>query len=142
MIRKITFPPILLFTVIATLAIVVNCIALFSENAEVDSELYMLQISTSLDKDKLNSPGRISVTISVEGTQKSSYAAIYVYDPNNRLYTIKETTMDGGFAIFDIWFGWGVKKGNYTIIPAVGLSKHKVVLGAPVFIEIGGYGGV
>lgn len=141
MIRKITFPPILLFTVIATLAIVVNCIALFSENTEVDSELYMLQMSTSLDRDKLNSPGKISITISVEGAQRASYAAIYVYDPNNRLYAVKETTIGSGFAIFDIWFGWGVKKGNYTIIPAVGLSKHKVVLGAPVFVEIG-YGGV
>lgn len=141
MIRKITFPPILLFIVILILGAIVNCISLFSVSTQSDSELYMLQISTALDKDKLIAPGRISITVSVEGAQNSTYSAVYVYDPDNRLYVFKEGTINNGFAIFEVWFGWAVKQGNYTIVPAVGLSKHQVVFGNPTFIEVN-YGGV
>lgn len=141
MIRKITFPPILLFMTILILGAIVNGISMFSVNTQSDSELYMLQISAAIDKDKLTSPGRISITVSVEGAQNASYSAVYVYDPDSKLYAIKEGTISNGFAIFDVWFGWAVKQGNYTIIPAVGLSKHQVVFGNPVFIEVD-YGGV
>ncbi|MCS7144506.1 MAG: hypothetical protein NZ879_05735 [Archaeoglobaceae archaeon] len=141
MIRKITFPPILLFIAILMLGAIVNIMATISMTSQGNSELYMLQISTSLDKDRLSSPGRLSITITVEGVQNSSYSAVYVYDPDSRLYAVKEGTLSNGFAIFDIYFGWSVKQGNYTIIPAVGLSKHQVVFGNPVFIEVA-YGGV
>lgn len=141
MIRKILFPPILLFTAILILGAIVNFIALFSESTQTDSELYVLQIVTTIDKEKLTSPGRVSITVSVEEAEGRFYSAIYVYDPDSKLYTVKEGAISEGFAIFDVWFGWAVKKGNYSIVPVVGLSKHKVVLGDPVFVEVA-YGGV
>lgn len=140
MIRKITFPPILLFTAILVLGAIVNIIAMTYESSQSDSELYMLQVSAVSNKENLTTPGRISVTVTVEGAEKSSYAAIYVYDPENIPYTIKEGTISNGFAIFDVWFGLAVKQGNYTIIPAAGLNKHRVVFGNPIFVEVK-YGG-
>ncbi|MCX8172940.1 MAG: hypothetical protein N3D09_04955 [Archaeoglobaceae archaeon] len=140
MIRKITFPPILLFIVILVLGAIVNIVATTTESDQSDSELYMLQITAMLDKEKLTNPGRISVTLTVDGAQRSSYAVVYVYDPENRLFAVKEGKLNDGFAIFEIWFGLAVKQGNYTIIPGAGLSKSKIVLGTPVVVEIK-YGG-
>ncbi|MEM0204039.1 MAG: hypothetical protein QXO16_08520 [Archaeoglobaceae archaeon] len=132
MFRKLLFPPFATLVAIVTLTIITN---LVTTNDTTSTELFTIDLETSLGSENVTKPSRISVSIVATGATVS-YCGIYVYDPDGNLYAFKEASMQNNFAIIDLWFGRAVKSGNYTIVPFAGYDRTRYVLGKPIVLSV------
>lgn len=153
--KFLKFPPILFFTIILVGAIAVNgYAALVGGQDQKTQELKdfremrqmmvdMLEPTALVSRNVIEKPLEITITVyalapGMKMDYSGFYAKVVVYTPKGEVYAVKEGVIGEKQKVsFQVEIGQNAPEGRFTVIPMVGESPEKPVMGDSVFFEVG-----